>query len=653
MSMVKQILKCPRLWLPYAKKYAVQLKRYVKYKKKDILSGIRPQKKKEINKTDKLAGQWPSKFCLIPANIDFLTEQLPKEEIQKIKEEADLILKGSIPILRQRYENVYDTEYGHYLWNVDFSNGNRYKKCFGRFVRLHQYKAGSEIKIPWEFSRLQYLFPVGVMWRVSKDPKYAEKIIQILEDWIDENPVDQGVNWNIAMEAGIRALNMILSCELISNYTGFTENIRKKIAGSLNEHFQYILDNLENIDYVNNHYLGDVLGILAISASCPFLDNKANLFRWAVEEFNKEICLQILDDGSCAEGTTAYHRLDTEMFSIAGLIMKNNSVELKNHYKERLIRMSEYADAITDPAGKMLLIGDNDSGRILCLTNSVIETNEFASSLAAFLGTGRYERKAAETAVLTGIKNQEQKNAFTGLKYFPEFNQAIIQNNKIFLSYYNIDARKHSVGSHSHNDRLSFVLYVQGTPFLVDPGSGCYTSRPEINKYLRSAASHSTVQIDNKEQNTYSIDQKRPNEVQSTAIDIEKQKTGYRLTSAIHYTDCQDGSIHRTLDVKENEIIITDHITCDAQKKIYIRFVTAPDIEIRTVNACQLALIGQGIQLQLLTEREARLKQGYYSELYGKWVETTTIEIELDKPQNHVTTIRQDSKTPCGSRREK
>jgi hypothetical protein len=56
------------------------------------------------------------------------------------------------------------------------------------------------------------------------------------------------------------------------------------------------------------------------------------------------------------------------------------------------------------------------------------------------------------------------------------------------------------VGGHSHNDKLSFELHVNGRPLIVDPGSPTYTrDAAERNRY-RGTGHHNTLQLDGAEQ---------------------------------------------------------------------------------------------------------------------------------------------------------
>jgi hypothetical protein len=56
-------------------------------------------------------------------------------------------------------------------------------------------------------------------------------------------------------------------------------------------------------------------------------------------------------------------------------------------------------------------------------------------------------------------------------------------------------------GSHTHNDKLSFVLRVGGEDVLCDSGTGCYTRDAETRNHFRRTAAHNTIMVDDTEQN--------------------------------------------------------------------------------------------------------------------------------------------------------
>ncbi|MBL0050206.1 MAG: heparinase II/III family protein [Bacteroidetes bacterium] len=58
----------------------------------------------------------------------------------------------------------------------------------------------------------------------------------------------------------------------------------------------------------------------------------------------------------------------------------------------------------------------------------------------------------------------------------------------------------HSWG-HTHSDKLSIELQVDGVDILLDPGTYIYTPLPNARNAFRAVANHNTLVVNNEEQN--------------------------------------------------------------------------------------------------------------------------------------------------------
>jgi hypothetical protein len=58
----------------------------------------------------------------------------------------------------------------------------------------------------------------------------------------------------------------------------------------------------------------------------------------------------------------------------------------------------------------------------------------------------------------------------------------------------------HVSGAHGHADLLSVLCSAFGEPYLIDPGTFCYTSDLSWRNYFRSTAAHNTLTVDGQNQ---------------------------------------------------------------------------------------------------------------------------------------------------------
>jgi hypothetical protein len=172
--------------------------------------------------------------------------------------------------------------------------------------------AGGDVKTIWELNRHQFLSTL--------DRDLARRLVR---DWITQNPYEFGINWNSAMEVGLR---MIAWMEIFG---------RDEFKDTLAEHARYVRHNLSS-DWIRrgNHLVGE-------AAALSVYDRTPNSWlRQAGEE-------QFYPSGVQREQSVAYHRFVTHLFSLGGLPLPKSLA---------------YLGAIRQPDGSLQYVGDNDDG---------------------------------------------------------------------------------------------------------------------------------------------------------------------------------------------------------------------------------------------------------------------------------------------------
>ncbi|MCA1606929.1 MAG: heparinase II/III-family protein, partial [Acidobacteria bacterium] len=89
---------------------------------------------------------------------------------------------------------------------------------------------------------------------------------------------------------------------------------------------------------------------------------------------------------------------------------------------------------------------------------------------------------------------------------FADAGTYIMQHGDLFLGLNAAGKQNGRPVSHRHNDALSIEVAACGSSFIVDPGSYVYTADLNERHLFRSTAYHSTVQVDDLEQNTIQVD---------------------------------------------------------------------------------------------------------------------------------------------------
>src|SRR6266850_2178656 len=95
-------------------------------------------------------------------------------------------------------------------WNFDFVSGSTWPQARADTIQVVRHD-GSDVKVPWELSRLQILPVLGKAWRLTGETRYRQAARDLLHNWMESNPPGFGVNWTIAMEGALRAVSICLA----------------------------------------------------------------------------------------------------------------------------------------------------------------------------------------------------------------------------------------------------------------------------------------------------------------------------------------------------------------------------------------------------------------------------------------------------------
>lgn len=571
--------------------------------------------------------------------IDSIKADLKYSE--KIIEEANEILNNSVNVLNNKFVSFFDTKAEHYKWGIDFLSNHEFLWAHYTRVRKLNNRDGVDIKNVWELARMQYLFTLGVAYRLTNDDKYAYKIINIIADFINVNEFQEGPNWNVSMEVGIRVANMVLAIELIENSNAINEHFIEEFVASCYEHMMHIWHNQENHGLTtSNHHIGGLLGLLTVSAKFKFLPNSKQIFKYSKKSMEEEIRLQVLNDGGHYEGSTSYHRLVGEMFCFAALICENIN-RMSDGYYEILYKMQEFTRTLMKTNGLVPQIGDNDSSRVFkALCNNPNDHRSFvnlASRLVTKENVQEYVNLYDCFDIFRSnyqIKNKVSRNILprNDVVFYKDSGIIIYRDDIIYLAFYAVDASRFGLGGHTHCDLCSFELSILGCDFIIDLGTGYYTANKNIRNILRSTKSHATAEIAGNDQKKIGMDlfnfDSYPDKIELNIIENSQRKLlirGYHNGYEKKY--CIKNTRHIEILKEQHIINILDKFEGNTNyfKRIY--FPLQPDVKFYNTDE-GVRLINKQYSLNLYTDSKISVLDTYYSSGYGLIEETKCIMIE-------------------------
>jgi hypothetical protein len=375
---------------------------------------------------------------------------------------------------------------------------------------------GSDIRVLWELNRLSHFITLGCAYAETKDEEFSSEFFAQLESWREQNPVGRGANWSCAMEVALRAMNLLAAFSLFRGSRELNEERLLMLLAMLEQHGAHIRRNLEFSHVTtSNHYLSDVAGLLWLGIMLPELAIAEEWCRWALTELLREMDTQILPDGADYEASTGYHCFVVELFLYSFLLCRTNAIPIEDKYWRKLQLMLEYLRAILQPDGLVPLVGDTDGSQILPTVARAANDRAYLLALsAAAFGDSRFRLPNVDAppellwllgdAGLQTYKELSCSTSKRSSQAFPYAGTCILRHEDLFLLFNANGARKDRPASHKHNDALSLEISACGRAFIVDPGTYVYTADLHERHLFRSTAYHSTVQMDDQEQQTTS-----------------------------------------------------------------------------------------------------------------------------------------------------
>jgi hypothetical protein len=373
---------------------------------------------------------------------------------------------------------------------------------------------GSDVRFVWEQNRLGHFLTLARAYAATSERRYSDEFFQQVESWHASNPLGLGVNWNCAMEVALRAMNLLGAFTVFRRAAEFEEQKLSRLLTLFDQHGRFIHSHLEFSHIAtSNHYLSDVVGLLWLGVMLPELEQAETWRKFGLREMLSEMDKQVLDDGADFESSTGYHRFVLELFLYSFLLCRANKIEIDSRHWNKLNRMLRYVGAYLRPDGHAPLIGDSDGGQVFPLRHHRADDHAYLLTLGAVLFDDNQLKVAdasPEVLWLLGTHGIETHSKLTteplaqDSQSFPNAGIYIFRDRDLYLLFNASDSGLNGRGSHGHNDALSIEVSVCGRPFIVDPGTYVYTADYSQRHLFRSTAYHSTVEVDNTEQNTTS-----------------------------------------------------------------------------------------------------------------------------------------------------
>ncbi len=398
-------------------------------------------------------------------------------------------------------------------WHTDFKTGLSWPPRYFADIDYNNPERPSDVKVPWELSRLQWLIPAGQAFLLTREERYAAGVRDVLEQWMAANPCGGSVNWSCTMEAALRIFSWTWFFHVFHDAPSWCNaDFRFRFLRALYLHVEFTDRHIERSDVNGNHYTADAA---ALVVGGLFFGEEQGPQRWQEEGWRilcEEMPRQVFPDGVDFEASVPYHRLVTELFLWPAMYRTAHGLPIEPSYMDRLSAMARFSRAYSRPDGSVPLWGDADDARALPFGTQDINDHRYLHTLIG-LYTGQqdlcHDNPSAVGEVLWTFGPAAVRRWIDALPP-PPTSQAFTDGGfyvmRSALDHVFIDCGPLGLagrGGHGHNDCLAFEAVLDGVPLVSDCGAYLYTASFEERNRFRSTAYHNTPQIDGEEINRF------------------------------------------------------------------------------------------------------------------------------------------------------
>jgi hypothetical protein len=266
-----------------------------------------------------------------------------------------------------------------------------------------------------------------------------------LEGWIASNPPGKGVGWH-PYPLSTRIGNWVAAVSLEPMLGN------EQVGESLWRQLAYLERNIED-DILGNHVIRNARAL--ILGGLAFAEDR--LVARGLALLDRELPEQVLPDGGHYERSPVYHAI------VLRDLLEIRAAADAAHLDAVIARMKAFAAALARPDGWPSLFND------------------------------------APLDLAPDLRDELSPQP-PGLTIFRKTGYAVVRDGSAFWLAFDCGRAAPSfLPPHAHADGLSFHLWLDGKPFVVDPGTYTYETGADRD-WLRGTRSHATVAVDGADQ---------------------------------------------------------------------------------------------------------------------------------------------------------
>jgi len=398
----------------------------------------------------------------------------------------------------------------HMDWHAALPRGERWSLASSEAIDLSGSRG--DVRLTWEVGRCTHFVRLAQAWWLTRDPVFANAVVEGMGSFVAENPPGFGIAWAHAQEVGLRAIAWLWAFHFIRDSEAFGMNALRCWIEAIIIHGEFVASHLSDHVITHNHLVSEAGALMVLGLALPELRPAA---RWAAlgsRILFREIRKQVDEEGVQGELSTHYHAFVMDSY-IAALILRDRlRLPTPHDLRTRLEGMAQFVSLLLGSDGSLPAIGDSDAGRAWRLGVEPLDRRDALAAAAVAFNRPNWGAIAGDAPgafFLTGGREVPGSGQLT-----PEGVAHRFMASGIGVARTGFDAEAEMVVfragptrfrrdvsvSHGHADALSVLWRIGRHDVLLDPGVFLYSETQGWRKWLRRTPAHSTPVVDGADQ---------------------------------------------------------------------------------------------------------------------------------------------------------
>ena len=378
-----------------------------------------------------------------------------------------------------QFRQVFETQFSHWHKPAQEAEIQLDQLKRGEFRFLNQAK---EIAKPdwivryvshlwnYQFHYQDYVVWLMRAWAKNKDTEARQRAEELIESWMATARIGVSDGWD-AYPLSLRTVNWIYAYALAAEREAdllFMARWRTSIFQQLD----FLSRHLEK-HLLANHLFKNIKALVIGGLFFAHTERGQQWLAVGERSLASELAEQVLADGGHYERAPMYHAQTLgDALECYALLKAFGRTSATESMRDQLVKMARHLAALSYPDSSLALFNDSANAfetrpQPLLETVNRVCGEKVSSLIANFPDSGYYVWQS---------EDEQEKMVIDAGEPSATYNTA-----------------------HAHCDVLSYELWVNGAPFVVDSGVHGYGG-DEFRAYCRSTRAHNTVMVDDVEQ---------------------------------------------------------------------------------------------------------------------------------------------------------